>query len=191
MNESQKTNIIGYWKKAGSSLRILAGLALLAATAPLASATDNRAPEVPFQIAITNATVHFLGHAIGFQIYTWNGASWGSAVPSATLYDDDGNVVIQHFGTPNGPAWQSNSGSEVVAKLPPTAVIVDTNSIPWLRLEANPDLTHGPGVLANTVFIHRVHTVGGKSPRENGAFIGQVAKIPYTADYFFYRESNN
>src|SRR3954447_7789921 len=113
MNESNNTNNLGYWKKAGGSLRTLAGL-LLAACAPLASATDNRAPEVPFEIAVpSDAKVHFVGHAIGFQIYTWNGASWGSAVPDATLYDDDGNIVAIHFGTPNGPAWQSNSGSEV------------------------------------------------------------------------------
>jgi hypothetical protein len=147
---------------------------------------------VPADIVVEEGNrVHFQGYAIGFQIYTWNGASWGSAVPDATLYDDDGNVVAIHFGTPNGPAWQSNSGSEVVGMLPPKPVIVDTNSIPWLRLNADPIRTHGPGVLANTTFIQRVHTVGGKAPAENGAFVGQVARMPYTADYFFYRKSNN
>ena len=151
-------------------------------------ADDNRAPSVPFEIQIEDGNkVHFHGYAEGVQIYTWNGVDWGSAVPRATLFDDDGNVVIAHFGTPNGPAWRSNSGSEVVGKLPPKKVIVDRDSIPWLLLQANADLTHGPGVLAETTFIHRVNTVGGLPPFEAGLVIGQVAEIPYTADYFFYR----
>src|SRR5262245_18874522 len=60
---------------------------------------DNRAPEVPFDISVgTTNKVHFHGYAEGGQIYTWNGTSWGNAVPRATLFDDDGNVVIAHFG---------------------------------------------------------------------------------------------
>jgi hypothetical protein len=69
------------------------------------------------------------------------------------------------------------------------AVIVDTNAIPWLLLSAVPDKAQGPGIFADTTFIQRVNTTGGKAPFENGAFVGQVAKIPYTADYFFYRRS--
>lgn len=191
MNESN-TNSGPYWEKASGSLRILVGLALLAAGAPFVSADDNRAPKVPDEIVVPEGNrVHFHGYAEGFQIYTWNGSSWGAAVPDATLFDNEGNVVAIHFGTPNGPAWKSNSGSEVVGVLPPKAAIVDSNSIPWLRLNADPIRTHGPGIFANTTFIHRVNTDGGKAPLENGAFLGQVAKVPYTADYFFYRKSNH
>jgi hypothetical protein len=76
-----------------------------------------------------------------------------------------------------------------VGKIPPAAVVMDTNAIPWLRLDAvNPE---GPGILAGTTFIQRVNTTGGKAPSENGAFVGQVARIPYTADYFFYRQTNH
>jgi hypothetical protein len=50
---------------------------------------------------------------------------------------------------------------------------------------------HGPGIFADTTFIQRVNTTGGKAPFENGMFVGQVAKVPYTADYFFYRQSND
>ena len=109
-----------------------------------------RAPEVPDEISVgTTNKVHFHGFALGVQIYTWNGNDWGSAVPRATLFDDDGNIVATHFGTPNGPAWRSNSGSEVVGKLPPKRADLDPdNAIPWLLLEANAKLTHGPGVLA-------------------------------------------
>ena len=171
---------------------------LLCATAALAAKADkdNRAPDVPDQIAVSSITnkVSFHGFGVGFQVYTWNGTSWGSAVPDATLFDEDGNVVATHFGVFDGthfvgPAWQSNSGSEVVGALPPAAVIVDTNAIPWLRLQAL--TTEGPGVFADTTFIQRVNTTGGKAPFTDGAFVGQVARVPYTADYFFYRHSTN
>jgi len=182
-------------KRSTFSIRsCIAAAAVLLATGFTAQvrAEDNRAPEVPFEIALLGDTnkVHFHGYAEGVQIYTWNGTDWGTAVPRATLFDDDGNVVATHFGTPNGPGWKSNSGSEVVGKLPPKKVIVDRTAIPWLLLPANEPFTHGPGVLAGTSFIHRVNTVGGLAPFEPGAFVGQVFESPYTADYFFYRPSN-
>ena len=168
-------------------------LALLLGSGLTALGTDNRAPEVPGDIAVDDGffKVHFHSFARGVQIYTWNGVDWGNAVPRATLFDDDGNVVATHFGTPNGPAWRSNSGSEVVGKLPPKRADVDPdNAIPWLLLEANANLTHGPGVLAGTSLIHRVNTAGGLAPKVAGTEIGQVAEVPYIADYFFYRKTN-
>ena len=165
----------------------MAGIALVAVSAASARATDNRAPEVPTTIAVPEGNkVHFHGFGVGVQIYTWNGSTWGAAVPKATLFDDDGNVVADHFA---GPTWVSNSGSQVVGALPPLSVTVDTNAIPWLRLTAlNPE---GPGILANTTFIQRVNTTGGKAPSADGTFVGQVARVPYTADYFFFRKSND
>lgn len=178
--------------RARAWLPAMACLALVAASATSALAEDNRAPEVPFDIAVDADffKVHFHGFAQGVQIYTWNGNDWGNAVPRATLFDDDGNVVVSHFGTTNGPAWRSNSGSEVVGKLPPKRADVDPeNAIPWLLLEANVILTHGPGVLAGTSLIHRVNTAGGVAPKVAGTEIGQVAEVPYIADYFFYRKT--
>jgi hypothetical protein len=182
--------------RTGAWLPTLVGLALTVASTASALAgpgTDNRAPEVPPDIAVDDAVfkVHFHGFAQGVQIYTWNGNDWGNAVPRATLFDEDGNVVVSHFGTTNGPAWRSNSGSEVVGKLPPKRADVDPeNAIPWLLLEANATLTHGPGVLAGTKLIHRVNTLGGLAPKVAGTAIGQVAEVPYIADYFFYRATN-
>ena len=175
------------------SLKSVTALLLCAAATLTAQAgADNRAPEVPEDIAVGETNkVHFHGYAEGVQIYTWNGNDWGNAVPRATLFDDDGNIVATHFGTTNGPAWRSNSGSEVVGKLPPKVAKVDDDSIPWLLLAADPVRTHGPGIFANTSFIHRVNTVGGLAPEEPGAFVGQVVEVPYTADYFFYRHTNN
>ncbi|HTL58590.1 MAG TPA: DUF3455 domain-containing protein [Candidatus Limnocylindrales bacterium] len=165
----------------------VAALALLLGCGLTVLATDNRAPEVPAEIAVpVGNKVHFHGYAIGVQIYTWNGVSWGSAVPEATLFDGNGVVAI-HFA---GPTWESNSGSRVVGALPPkSGVTVDTNSIAWLLLKAL--RTEGPGIFANTTYIHRVNTVGGTAPSADGAFVGQVARVPYAADYFFYRKANH
>ena len=167
---------------AALALLLGGGLAALAA----GSGNDNRAPEVPADIAVSAGNkVHFHGFGVGVQIYTWDGVSWGRAVPEATLFHADGVVAI-HFA---GPTWESNSGSKVVGAVVQPTVTVDTNAIPWLRLQAvNPT---GPGIFADTTFIQRVNTVGGKAPSVNGAFVGQVARVPYTADYFFYRKSND
>ena len=163
-------------------------VAACAAFAPAALADDNRAPDVPQQISVGETNkVHFHGFGVGLQVYTWNGTSWGTAVPDATLFDEDGNVVALHFA---GPSWQSNSGSLVVGALPPSgAIIMDPTAIPWLRLVAK--TTEGPGVFANTTFIQRVNTSDNKAPSQNSTFIGQVTRIPYTADYFFYRHNND
>lgn len=162
-------------------------LLLGAGVTALAAGTDNRAPEVPVDIAVTGPNkVHFHGFGVGVQIYTWDGVSWGGPVPRATLFDDEGNIVASHFA---GPRWKSNSGSIVLGGVVQPTVTVDTNAIPWVKLQAL--TTEGPGIFADTSFIQRVNTTGGKAPSANGLVVGQVAEVPYTADYFFYRKTND
>jgi len=164
---------------------IAIAVALLLGRSLAAHASDNRAPVVPTAIAVPAGNqVHFHGFGQGVQMYTWNGSNWGSAVPEATLFDARGNVVAIHFA---GPTWEGNDGSQVVGSAVPPTVTVDTNAIPWVLLRGVS--TTGPGVLADTTFIQRLNTSGGKSPSTNGAVVGEVARIPYTADYFFYRET--
>ena len=162
---------------------------LLSSGLAVQAGNDNRAPEVPFQIAVPPGhKVHFHGFGVGVQIYTWNGTDWGSAVPEAVLFHGESGAVVLHSA---GPTWESRSGSRVVGALPPLSVIVDTNAIPWLRLSAVDPETTGPGIFARTTFIQRVNTTGGKAPSVAGTVIGQVARVPYTADYFFYRKAND
>jgi len=178
-NNGSQGQQIGAWPH-----RALFVVALIACAA-CSRATDNRAPEVPHDIRVPEGNkVHFHGYAQGFQVYTWNGTDWGKAVPDATLFDADGNVVAKHFA---GPTWQSNSGSKVVGTVVPPKVTVNTNSIEWLLLIAAS--AEGPGIFADTTYVHRVNTVGGLPPSAPGLVVGQVAPIPYTADYFFYRKS--
>jgi hypothetical protein len=178
------------WAGTGMSSRksVVAALALLACGGlTTARGDDNRVPDVPADIAVPEGNkVHFHGFGQGVQIYTWNGTSWGVAVPEATLSDTEGNVVALHFA---GPTWQSNSGSKVVGDLPPKAITMDSDSIAWLRLNAKS--AEGDGIFAGTTYIQRVNTVGGLPPREDGTVVGQVARVPYVADYFFYRASTD
>lgn len=60
----------------------------------------------------------------------------------------------------------------------------DAASIPWLWLTATPD---GPGAFEKVKFIQRLETVGDNAPSTDGTFIGQEARVPYTADYLFYQ----
>src|SRR5678810_247475 len=116
------------------SMRTIMASLLCGIGAMGAEPTDNRAPEVPMEIAVpVGNKVHFHGFGVGFQVYTWNGTDWGKAVPDATLFDDEGNVVASHFG---GPRWKSNSGSQVLGVLFAPPLIVDPNAIPWLLLQA-------------------------------------------------------
>ena len=172
-----------------TAAKITAGaLALLASVSLTALAgNDNRAPEVPFEVAVDSSAnkVQLHGFGVGFQVYTWDGLTWTGPIPDATLFDSEGNIVADHF---EGPSWQSPSGSLVVGTVT-GKITVDLTAIPWVRLV--PVIKEGPGVFADVTFIQRVNTVGGKAPETDGAVIGQVAKVPYTADYFFYRAAND
>ena len=128
--------------------------------------------------------VAFQTYAEGVQIYRWDGTSWVFVAPEALLFADDGGngVVGIHYA---GPTWESNSGSKVVGTVLERC-IVDPDAIPWLKLSAVPN--DGPGIFHRVTFIQRVNTVGGKAPTEPGEVVGEEARVPYAADYFFYRK---
>ena len=169
-------------KITASALALLASVSLTAL-----AGSDNRAPEVPDEIAVDLSAnkVQLHGFGVGFQVYTWDGSTWTGPVPDALLFGNGGNIVATHF---EGPSWQSTSGSLVVGTVT-GKVTPDLTAIPWVRLV--PVSTEGPGIFADVTFIQRINTVGGKAPETDGTEIGQVAKVPYTADYFFYRASQN
>ena len=150
----------------------------------------SRTPELPLplcesiQIDAGNELA-FHTYAVGVQVYKWNGTAWVFVEPVANLYADKGfrGQVGTHYA---GPTWESNSGSKVVARrVQNTGCTPDANAIPWLKLEKVS--TDGSGIFDGVTFIQRVNTTGGIAPAAPGTFVGQVAEIPYTAEYFFYR----
>ena len=127
-------------------------------------------------------TLH--AYATGVQIYRWNGVSWVFVAPRATLYADAGRngVIGRHYA---GPTWESVSGSTVVGTVADRCT-PSSSSIPWLLLDTVS--TAGPGVFRGVTQIQRLNTVGGIAPSIAGEAIGDIAEVPYTAEYFFYRK---
>ena len=152
-------------------------------------------PSVPGDIKVPAGNVPFLaGHATGTQNYSCQYASnayaWTLTGPSATLVAD-GEQIITHFAVPAGPAWQAIDGSSVVGARV-AGVAAPTAAIPWLLLSAKSTTPpSGPGGirLMVTTYIQRVNTTGGLAPTGgcDGSTVGTVARVPYTADYYFYK----
>src|SRR5262245_6501855 len=160
-------------------------LVLLAAVAPVGAdpGNDNRAPDLsdcPELKVESGNKVAFQALGVGVQIYRWDGTSWVFVAPEAVLYHGNGQVAT-HFA---GPTWESNSGSIVVGTVIDRCS-PDPDAIPWLLLGAA--FTDGPGIFDRVTFIQRLNTVGGLAPDEPGDFVGEVARVPYAADYVFYR----
>ena len=169
-----------------AALLMVTGLAL--ASIPAAPVDSPRTPDLPsplcdrLQVPAENKLASHV-YAKGVQVYRWDGAAWVFVEPVATLFADadyHGKVGIHY----RGPTWESNSGSKVVgARL--FGCQPDPTAIPWLKLETVS--TSGPGIFSSVAFIQRANTTGGLAPTLPGTSVGEVAEIPYTAEYFFYR----
>jgi hypothetical protein len=161
-------------------------LIALVAPAGAATGTGNQPSDVggcqKLQVPPGNE-VAFHVYAEGSQIYRWNGASWSFVAPAAILYADAAgtNTVGLHFA---GPSWEGVDGSKVAGSAMATCT-PNPNSIPWLLLGAVSK--GGPGMFNPITFVQRVDTVGGTAPTTPGAAPGEVARVPYSAVYVFYR----
>jgi hypothetical protein len=152
------------------------------------------APVVPGPIQVPDGNKVFLvGHAVGVQIYSCNatpgGFGWGFVAPRANLSDDNGKLIITHFG---GPTWQAMDGSTVVGRAE-ASVTVDATAIPWVRLAAASTAAGPDGDrLVDTTYIQRIATTGGLAAPAaecTAATAGTVAEVPYTADYYFWKKT--
>ena len=124
-------------------------------------------------------------YATGVQIYRWSDTAWTFVAPDAVLSADAAGKtrVGTHYA---GPTWESVSGSKVVGAVAQRC-IPDATAIPWLSLTAVP--SDRTGIFRGVTFIQRVHTTGGLAPSTPGTTTGEQARVPYTAEYFFYRAS--
>jgi hypothetical protein len=177
-------------RSAVAALALLWGVVLGAA--PAHADDDNRAPAVPpiLQVPAGNKlALHARG--VGVQIYVCTQSatdptqfSWVFKAPDAILYEaDDDEIIGLHYA---GPTWEDEDGKVVGAVLQ-RSPSPDPGAIPWLLLQAVSNAGHG--VFARTTFIQRLNTVGGVAPTTgaDAAHVGQEVRVPYTADYYFYR----
>jgi hypothetical protein len=114
-----------------------------------------------------------------------SGYAWKFRAPEATLADRDGRPLGRHYA---GPTWEALDGSRVVGEVKAREPgPMPATSIPWLLLAAS---SHsGTGTFSETRSIQRLSTGGGVEPVEacTAAKAGQVARVAYTATYYFYR----
>jgi hypothetical protein len=138
---------------------------------------------VNLEVAETNRVAAKL-FAQGVQIYSWNGTAWTFVAPEAALFFANARGEGQIGTHYAGPTWETVSRSKVTGTLVDRCT-PDASHIPWLLLRATSST--GPGIFAGATWIQRLNTVGGNPPAAPGTFTGEVARVPYTANYVFYR----
>ena len=175
----------------GASLTPAAASPEPAAGTAAADATgDVKEPKVPPLLCVPpghTATLH--AYAIGVQIYVWtvnetNAAksAWVLRAPSAALFDADGMFIGYHY---KGPTWESRGGfSQVEGVILQRCPAMASNAVPGLLVQGTN--ASGRGDFAHTTYIQRVNTTGGLAPKSPGTEDGQRARVPYTAEYYFY-----
>jgi hypothetical protein len=204
-----KTN----FRKFDSVVWTLVALSAFAISMPQQALGDTvTPPDVPAEIQVPPGNTAFLvGHAVGTQNYiclpSGAGFAWTLFTPQATLFDDAANQVTTHFFSPN-PAendtiratWQhSQDTSSVWARVIAASNeprFVRKGAVSWLLLQEagvqkGPD---GGDTLTATTFVQRVNTHGGGAPEsgcDSPPDVGKKAFVPYTADYFFYRDAGS
>ena len=131
-------------------------------------------------------------YAKGVQIYICASNSvnpltfvWKLKAPEAMLFEVCGGVIGSHY---SGPTWESASDdSKVGGDVLQRSDSPVPNAIPWLLVRAKP--TEGPGLFHDVTYIQRVNTTGGLAPTTaaDEAHWGKEIRVPYTAEYVFYR----
>ncbi len=153
-----------------------------------AALSSKCAPEAPATLAVPSGNKFaFALDAVGWQIYTCQASAgsyaWVFSAPSATLYNNGGQVAGTHYA---GPTWQANDGSTVVGARVAGAT-VDATSIPWLLLRA---VSHNDveGRMSKVTYVQRLETVGGLAPSSgcDADHVGTTANVDYTAVYAYY-----
>jgi len=106
---------------------------------------------------------------------------WAFVAPEAGLFDANGKQIGRHYA---GPRWEAADGSKVIGSVAQRADAPAAGAIPWLLLVTRAD---GPkGAFSDVTSIQRVATVGGVAPAGGCAEAGLKARVPYTADYYFF-----
>lgn len=168
-------------------------IALLGVLAVCASWPAAGAGDLPASLQVpANAVLTQKMHAVGVQIYGCSASKdaerrfeWVLKGPEAELSDPAGHKIAKHYA---GPTWEAKDGSKVTGEVTAHADSPDPHAVAWLLLSAKS--VSGTGIFGAVRFIQRLHTVGGKAPAEgcNQAAEGREVRVPYSAEYWFYRD---
>jgi Protein of unknown function (DUF3455) len=178
----KSVSLVGLWAAFCAGVSVLAGCASTSIT-PVDLPAALRPP--------AGQTVFFETQATGVQIYECRAKAndpsafeWAFRAPEAGLFDNAGKPLGKHYA---GPTWEALDLSNVVGEVKARDPGPDPKAIPWLLLSAK--TVSGKGVFSETKSILRVRTVGGIAPAQAcaEANLKQVARVPYTATYHYYR----
>jgi hypothetical protein len=162
-----------------------------------------KTPDVPAIIQVPAGNQPFrVARAVGTQNYVCLSTGWASTAygPQATLFNEDREQILTHFlsAYPAGsdaffPAWQDSRDTSIVwaSAVKDAKYTPDPTAIPWLLLkvvDTAPGPTGGDKMLGTT-YIQRINTTGGLLPNRT-CDPGDRALVPYTADYYFYKATD-
>ena len=169
---------------------IVSSLSLLVAACSSVQ-TPTAGVNVPDQLKPrSNESLALIVPAQGVQIYECRAEKgqagayeWAFVAPEAVLFDTSGTKIGRHYA---GPHWESADGSKIVGTVKGRANAPQADAVPWLLLETRS--VGAQGSFGKITSIQRVNTVGGVAPRAgcSQAAVGTPARIPYTADYYFF-----
>lgn len=156
----------------------------------LAGPAQSEQPVIPEALkARSDESVMMAVAARGVQVYECRARrdqptayEWAFLMPQATLFDLNGRKIGEHY---EGPTWEASDGSRISGVLKARADAPQPDAIPWLLLSTTS--AGAKGLFSSVTSVQRVNTIGGVAPRivcmEGNA--GAVARVPYTADYYF------
>ena len=140
------------------------------------------AVQVPANLQPANESLAQVVPARGVQIYECRDAKWVFVAPQADLFDRYGKKIGTHYA---GPVWEAADGSKVVGAVKARSDAPQAGAIPWLLLSTKS--VAGEGAFSKVSSIQRVSTTGGVAPAGDCAEAGAKARVPYTADYYFFK----
>ena len=176
-----------------NDIRAIAFALLLACTVLAGCQTARLTPPsvVPESVAVpANQTVSHMIRVHGVQIYDCKPGrddpmhfDWTFRAPEAELRDSSGQLIGRHYA---GPTWEALDGSKIIGEIVARYDSPDPTAIPWLLLRVKS--ASGHGLFSQTISVQRLDTAGGKAPAGgcNQTEVGNEARVPYAADYFFY-----
>ena len=153
----------------------IVAIAALAGCASSVSVPDSLKPAAGESLALVVP-------AQGDQIYECRAGKWAFVAPEAELFNRAGKKIGRHYA---GPHWESLDGSRIVGALKARADAPRAGDIPWLLLSAKS--VGAEGAFSKVTSIQRVTTMGGSAPIEPCSQDGRRVRVPYTADYYFFK----
>ena len=153
----------------------IVAIAALAGCASSVSVPDSLKPAAGESLALVVP-------ARGDQIYECRAGKWAFVAPEAELFNRAGRKIGRHYA---GPHWESLDGSRIVGAVKAHADAPRAGDIPWLLLSAKS--VGAEGAFSKVTSIQRVTTMGGSAPIEPCSQDGRRVRVPYTADYYFFK----